>query len=174
MDYSLCYQGSSLHLTGYSDADWASDLDERRSTSGYTFLLSDGAITWSSKKQSSTALYTMEAEFMACSVSVQEAVWLRRFLQILNVTPNPSNPVMIHCDNQACIAYMKDRKYHRRTKHIEIKHSFVRDIVAKKEVILKYISKHKMVADPFTKAIPRDVFNANVRALGLRRVSEMH
>ena len=170
MDYSLCYQGSNLHLTGYSDADWASDLDERRSTSGYTFLLSDGAITWSSKKQSCTALSTMEAEFMACSASVQEAVWLRSFLQSLNVTPNPSHPVMIHCDNQACIAYMKDPKYHGRTKHIEIKHSFVRDIVAKKEVILKYISTHKMVADPFTKPIPRDVFNVHVRALGLRRI----
>ncbi|KAL1209293.1 Retrovirus-related Pol polyprotein from transposon TNT 1-94 [Cardamine amara subsp. amara] len=165
---------SNLHLTRYSDANWTGDLDEHRSTSGYTFLLSDGTITWSSKKQSSTALSTTEAEFMACSASVQEAVWLRRFLQSLNVTPNPSNPVMIHCDNQVCIAYMKDPKYHERMKHIEIKHSFVRDIVAKKEVILKYISTHKMVADPFTKAIPRDVFNAHVRALGLRRVSEMH
>ena len=132
MDYSLCYQGSDLRLTGYTDADWAGDLDERRSTSGYVFLLSNGTITCSSKKQSSTTLSMMEAEFITCSASVQEAVWLRRFLQNLQVITEASCPVTIYCDNQACIAYMKDPKYHGRTKHIKIKHSFVRDIVAKK------------------------------------------
>ena len=169
MDYSLCYQECDLRLTGYTDADWAGDLYECRSTSGYAFLSSNGAITWSSKKQSSTALSTMEAEFIACSASVQDAVW-RRFLQSLQVTMESLCPLTIHCDSQACIAYMKDLNYHGRTKHIEIKHIFVRDIVAKKEVILKYISTHRMVADPFTKPIPRDVFLSHVRALGLRRI----
>ena len=82
-------------MIGYSDADWGSDLDERKSTSGYVFLLNNGAITWSSKKQPCIALSTMEAEYVACSVAVQEAVWLRRFFQNLEVVKDASDPVTI-------------------------------------------------------------------------------
>ena len=69
-DYVLCYQGSDLHMIGYNDADWGSDLDECKSTSGYAFLLNNGAIIWSSKKQPCIALSTMEVEYVACSASV--------------------------------------------------------------------------------------------------------
>ena len=79
MDYCLVYQRSELCLVGYSDADWGGDLDQRKSTSSYVFLLNKGAISWCSKKQTCIALSTMEAEFIACSTAVQEAVWLRRF-----------------------------------------------------------------------------------------------
>ncbi|XP_042973079.1 secreted RxLR effector protein 161-like [Carya illinoinensis] len=91
-DYVLYYQGLDLQLKGYSDADWGSDLDERKSTTGYVFLLNNGAITWSSKKQPCIALSTMEAEYIACSVAVQETVWLRRFLKHLDIGTNYSDP----------------------------------------------------------------------------------
>ena len=120
MDYVLYYQGSNLLLIGYSDVDWGSDLDERKSTSGYAFLLNNGVITWSSKKQPCIALSTMEAEYITCSVAVQEAVWLRRFFQHLEIVKDASNPVTIHCDSTATLAYAKDPKYHGKTKHIDI------------------------------------------------------
>ena len=82
-------------MISYSDADWGSDLDERKSTFGYAFLLNNGAITWSSKKQPCIALSTMEAEYVACSAVVQEAVWLRRFFQNLEVVKDASDPVTI-------------------------------------------------------------------------------
>jgi hypothetical protein len=85
VDYMLCYQGRYLRLRGYSDADWASNLNERKSTSGYTFLLGGRAITWCSKKQLCVALFTMKSKYVACFVAVQEAVWLRRFLQRLDI-----------------------------------------------------------------------------------------
>ncbi|XP_042972976.1 uncharacterized protein LOC122304776 [Carya illinoinensis] len=91
-DYVLCYQGSDLQLRGYSDADWGSDLDERKSTTGYVFLLNNGAITWSSKKQPCIVLSTMEAEYIACSAAVQEVVWLQRFLKHLDIGTDTSNP----------------------------------------------------------------------------------
>ena len=169
-NYSICYQGRDLRLVGYTDADWGGDLDERKSTSGYAFLLNNGAISWSSKKQTCVALSTMEAEFVACSAAVQEAVWLRRFLQHLEVTEATSEPIVISCDSQAAIAYTKDPKYHCRTKHIDIKYHFVRNSVAQKEVIPRYISTHQMVADPFTKPIARDVFLSHIKSLGLRRM----
>ena len=76
----LCYQGDDLKLHGHSDVDWASDLDKRKSTTGYMYTLGGGAISWGSKKQTSTAMSMAEAEHIACITAVQEAVWLRNFL----------------------------------------------------------------------------------------------
>ena len=128
----LCYQGRDLRLRGHNDADWTGNLDERKSTSGYTFLLGGGAITWCSKKQSCVALSTMESEYVACSVAVQEVVWLRRFLQRLDIVASAMDPVTIYSDSMAAIAYAKDPKYYGKTKHIEIKYHYIRDMVAKK------------------------------------------
>ena len=155
VDYSLCYQGGDLRLVGYTDSNWGGDLDERKSTSGYAFLLSRGAISWCSKKQTCIALSTMEAEFVACSAAVHEGA---------------SRLVTIYCDNQAAIAYTKDSKYHNKSKHIETKYNFVRDVIGKKEVIIQYISTHEMVTDPFTKAVTRDVYSSHAKSLGLRRL----
>lgn len=170
MDYCLCYQGSNLRLIGYSDADQGGDLGQRKSTSGYAFLLYKGAICWCSKKQTCIALSTMKAEFIACSAAVQEVVWLRRFFDNLEVQSDGVAPITIYYDNQAAIAFTKDSKYHSRTKHIETIYNYIRDIISKREVIVQYISTYRMVADPLTKSIPRDIFMANIDSLGLRRI----
>uniref|UniRef100_A0A2N9IEQ3 Reverse transcriptase Ty1/copia-type domain-containing protein n=1 Tax=Fagus sylvatica TaxID=28930 RepID=A0A2N9IEQ3_FAGSY len=123
--------GKDFRLRGYSDADWESDLDERKSTSSYTFLLGGWAITWCSKKQSCVALSTMESEYIVCSA----AVWLRRFLQHLDIVASAMDPVTIYSGSMAALAYAKDPKYHGKTKHIEIKYHYIRDMVAKKETL---------------------------------------
>ena len=169
-DYCLCFQGSDMSLKGYSDADWAGDLDDRKSTSGYAFLLNGGAISWNSKKQACVALSTMEAEYVACSAAVQEAVWLRRFLKHLKIAEDSGSPVTVYCDSQAAIAFSKDPKYHSKGKHIEIKYNFVRDIVAKRKVILEYVPTRVMLADPFTKPMTKESFKEHVKSLGLRRM----
>lgn len=102
-----------------------SDLDECKSTSGYAFLLNNGAITWSSNKQPYIALSTMEVEYVACSTAIQEAVWLRRFFQNLEVVKDASDPVTVHCDSMVALAYAKDSKYHGRTKHIDIRYHYI-------------------------------------------------
>ena len=79
-------------------------------------------------------------------------------------------PVTVYCDSQAAIAYTKDSKYHNKSKHIETKYNFVRDIVSTKEVMIQYISTHEMVADPLTKAVTRDVYESHAKSLGLRRL----
>jgi hypothetical protein len=78
--------------------------------------------------------------------------------------------VTIYCDSTAALAYAKDPKYHGRTKHIDIRYQYIRDMIAQKEVVLKHISTSRMIADPLTKPIARDVFQAHVRSLGLRRM----
>ena len=121
VDYSLVYQGKDLKLIGYSDAEWAGDPSQRKSTAGYAYILNGGAISWSSKKQTCIALSTMEAEYIASCSAAQEAVWLRRFLKHLSVVERAAVPVHIWTDSMAALAYAKDPKYHGRTKHIEIK-----------------------------------------------------
>ena len=83
-------------------------------------MLNNVAITWSSKKQPYIALSTMEVECVACSVAIQEVVWLRSFFQNLEVVKDASDPIMVHCDSMAALAYAMDYKYHGKTKHIDI------------------------------------------------------
>uniref|UniRef100_A0A2N9H4X0 Integrase catalytic domain-containing protein n=1 Tax=Fagus sylvatica TaxID=28930 RepID=A0A2N9H4X0_FAGSY len=169
-DHALCYHGRDLRLTGYSDADWASDKDERKSTSGYAFILGGGAVSWCSKKQSCIALSTMESEYVACSAAVQEAVWLRRFLQRLGVTAHAEDAVLLYSDSTSALAYAKGPKYHGKAKHIELRYHYIRDMVSQREVILQHISTSSMVADPLTKPIARDLFFSHTRSMGLRRI----
>ena len=111
----------------------------------------------------------MEAEFVAFSTVIQEAVWLKRFMDHLEIYKNVISPVLVNCDNQATITYTKDPKYHGKTKHIDIKYNFVRDMVAHNKVNMKYISTQNMVADPLTKPISKEFFDRHVKTLGLRR-----
>ena len=80
IDFALCFHRGDLRLKGYSDVDWAGDKDERKSTSGYAFILGGGDVSWCSKKQTCVTLSTMESEYVACAATMQEVVWLKRFL----------------------------------------------------------------------------------------------
>jgi len=112
----------------------------------------------------------MEAEYAACSLATQEAMWLRSFLQDLNLTPKVDDRVEMLCDNIVAIQFAKDLKLHRKTKHIKRRYHFVRDVIKTKEVVIKYIPTNKMITDPLTKSIPRDAFKAHSLSLGLHRV----
>ena len=103
---------------GYSDADWAGDVNDRKSTSGYLFKISGAPVSWRSKKQSCTALSTAEAEYMALSSAAQEVTWIRQLTKDLQ--NGPTRPTVIHEDNQAAICMAKNPQFHGRTKHIDI------------------------------------------------------
>ncbi|KAL0317375.1 UNVERIFIED_CONTAM: Retrovirus-related Pol polyprotein from transposon TNT 1-94 [Sesamum angustifolium] len=167
---ALCYNGGSLKLVGYSDADRSADRDERKSTSRYAFLLGGAAITWCSKKQPCISLSTMEVEYVACTSAVQEVIWLSRFLKSLCISMHIDDAVVIYCDNTATIAYAKDTKYHGRTKHIDTRYHFIRDSIAQGEVVLRHIPTNDMIVDPFTKPLSRDAFHRHVSSMGLRRI----
>ena len=121
-DYGLCYQGRpgldrELDIRGFVDVDWARDLDQRRSTSGYVFNLFGGAISWMSKKQSVVALSTTEAEYMAAIHASKEAVWLQRLCLNMGLV---QEAIRIDCDNQSAIFLAKNPAYHSKTKHIDV------------------------------------------------------
>jgi len=146
------------------------DPDESRFTSGYVFTLSKGAMSWCNKKQDCIALSTTEAEYVACSIATQEAMWLRSFLQDLNLTLKVDDPIELLCDKTATIQFTRDSKFHRKTKHMKRSYHFVRDTIKTKEIVIKYISTNKMIVDPLTKPIPRYMFKSHMLSLRLRGV----
>ena len=166
----MCFHKGELRLKGYSDADWAGDRDERKSTSGYALILGGGDVSWCSKKKTYVALSTMEYEYVACAATMQEAVWLKRFLQHLGITTHFEEVVTLYSDSTVALAYAKDPKFHEKSKHIEIKYHFIRDTVARGEVIMKHISSGSMVVDPLTNPIARYVFQSHVGSMGLSRM----
>ena len=143
-------------LIGFADADWAGDVTDRRSTSGYVFCLSGGAISWRSKKQDCVALSTAEAEYVALSSAGQESVWLRKLTAELGQVS--SHPTTIYEDNQSAISMRKNPQYHGRAKHIDIRHHYIREQVSNKEIQVEYCPTNNMAADIFTKGLTREQF----------------
>uniref|UniRef100_A0AAV1T0Y1 Reverse transcriptase Ty1/copia-type domain-containing protein n=1 Tax=Peronospora matthiolae TaxID=2874970 RepID=A0AAV1T0Y1_9STRA len=166
--YGIEFQATSDDkLQGYSDADWAGDVEARRSTSGYAFVMNNGCISWRSKKQSTVALSSTEAEYMALTEAAQEAIWLKAFLHELGEM-NSDEAVKIYEDNQGSIALAKNPEFHKRTKHIDIRYHFVREKVAEGKVVLEYCSTKDMKADLMTKPIPASQFQCLRSMLGIK------
>ena len=166
VDLALKYEKSSDEtLTGFSDADWAGDPDNRHSTSGNLFLMARGAISWCSKKQCVVALSTSEAEYVALCFATQEAVWLKRLLSDVGV--NSRKPITIFEDNQGTIAIARNPVSHARTKHIDIKYHFVREAVQDGTIDLIYCPTEDMIADLMTKPVTRSRFEFLRQAMGM-------
>ena len=100
------------------------------------FLLNNGIISWSSKKQTYKTLSTIGAEFIACSATVKEVIWLKKFIEHLEIIGRTMDAMQIFCDSQETLTYIKDLKYHSKTKYIDTKYNFIKDIIARKEITL--------------------------------------
>ena len=122
----LIYSGADLNAIGYTDSDFMSDKDIRKSTSGSVFTLGGGAVVWRSVKQSSIVDSTKEAEYIAACEAAKEAVWLKKFITDLEVVPNIDKPIVLYCDNSRAVANSKEPRSHKRGKHIERKYHLIR------------------------------------------------
>jgi hypothetical protein len=144
-----------IHLTGYSDSDWGSHRDTSRSTSGYIFYIAGGPISWKSKLQPTVALSSTEAEYMALTLAAQEAIALRGLLAEFT---GINESVQMYGDNQSSIAMSRNPTSHQASKHIAIRHHFVREKVTQGDIILSYMPTGLMVADALTKPLPLPTF----------------
>lgn len=143
----------SSRIRGFCDADWASDAIDRRSTTGYVFLAGTSAISWNSKKQPTVALSTTEAEYMAMSAATQEAVWLQNLQSEIF---DKRDRIYVFSDNQGAIQLSEKEGYHPRTKHIDIRHHYVKEKVFDQTIKFEYVNTSEMVADFLTKAVNSD------------------
>jgi hypothetical protein len=167
-DCGLVFQQGAengLTLMGFVDTNWASDVNDRRSTSGYIFMLAGCAISWSSKKQMSVTLSSTEAEYIAGAHAVKELIWLRQLLTGLGLEIN--SPTLLHMDNQLAIAIAKNPAFHKRTKHIEVRYHFLKSKVESKEIELAYVPTMDQTADTMTKGLPREKHERFVGWMGL-------
>ena len=156
---------TEIRFTGYSDADFAANPDDRKSISGYVFYLAGGAIAWSSKKQSTTALSSTEAEYTAISHATRQVIWLRYLFEGLSF--KQSEATLLFGDNQSTIALTRDAQYHARSKHFDVQNHFVREKVEDEIIELYYCPTDEMVADIFTKALPRPKHHKFTTEMGL-------
>ena len=164
-DYSLTFGGEILDLIGYTDADWGSQ-SHRHSISGHVYLFSGGAISWSSRKQPIIALSSTEAEYIAASDAVRELLWLRSFISEITIPIRHS--ITLLCDNQSAIQIASNGLINARTKHIDIRIHFIRNIIESGVINLVYCPTDQMLADIFTKALPRPRVEYLAGKLGLR------
>jgi hypothetical protein len=150
-NFGLWYpKGSNFNLLGYSDFDYAGYKVERKSTSGTCQFLGWSLVSWSSKKQNSIALSTAEAEYVAAGACCAQLLWMK---QTLNDYGCRLTKIPLLCDNESAIKLANNPVSHSRTKHIDIRHHFLRDHETKGDIAIHHVSTEKQLADIFTKPL---------------------
>ncbi|KAK2419944.1 putative mitochondrial protein [Trifolium repens] len=170
-DYGIMYshcENSTLY--GYCDADWAGSADDRKSTSGGCFFLGTNLISWFSKKQNCVALSTAEAEYVAAGSSCSQLVWMKQMLKEYDVE---QDALTLYCDNMSAINISKNPVQHSKTKHIDIRHHYIRDLVENKIVVLEHVGTKEQIADIFTKALDAVQFENLRGKLGICLYEEL-
>ncbi|KAJ7534335.1 hypothetical protein O6H91_13G089700 [Diphasiastrum complanatum] len=170
----LTFRLSDNAMTDFVDSDWARDQDDRKSTCGYVFMLGNGCISWSCRKQSSVALSSTEAEYMGvCHATkeymgvchaTKEYVWLGNLMDELGIE---RSGMTLQNDNQGCLFLSRNAGIHKRRKHISIQYHFIRDLVQEASLVLRYCPTDRMLADILTKALVKQRFVFPRNLLGI-------
>ena len=150
------YSKEGADITSYVDLDYAGDLDKRRSTTCYIFTLFGGPVSWKSQLQSIVALSTIEAEYIAATEAMKEALWLQGLVKELGVL---NSVVEIFSDGQSAIQLCKNPVFHERTKHVDVRYHFIRETISSGAMKLEKISTADNPADMATKGLPVSKFS---------------
>ena len=159
---------STSDIIGYSDADWASNLEDRKSTSGYVFLRAGGAISWQTRKQPTPALSSSESELLALTSALKEAMSWRHRLYHIGFAPTTAT--MIKCDNQGAMVLIRNPASRETTKHIAIRSFFARDLIDRTEVNVEFVPSEDNAADALTKALNPEQARRSRELLGLAEI----
>ena len=171
-NYGLVFDGTlqdQVTYQLYSDASFANTDEERKSVTGYTVMMAGGPISTKSTKQGNITVSTAEAELVACSDACRESEWIWFLLEELGY--KQTRPIQIHCDNQSVVAIAKNPGNHNGTKHIEIRHLYVRHLIDQKRATIKYCWTEDMIADILTKAISTRLFLKLRHMMGVKVIS---
>jgi hypothetical protein len=154
-------------IEGYVDSDYAGDRTDRKSTYGSIFMLFNGPLLWSSRKQRSVSTSTTEAEYVALCQGSKDAIWFRDLFKELGFTQflGDSRAVQIYSDNQGCIALAENPENHARSKHIDVQYHYTRQLVEYGKIKLDYCPTEEMLADALTKPLGFRAFYACIQKL---------
>jgi Reverse transcriptase (RNA-dependent DNA polymerase) len=169
-NYCIVYKRSPTvpitDIIGYSDADFASDEDDRKSYTGYVFIINGGAVTWSTHKQHTVAFSSMESEYMALSDAAREALARKQFFEELQI-PSASRPVPLLTDSQTALEISDNPAKYRQAKHIDVRYHAVRHYIHDSKIQIDYIPSAYQPADIFTKALEATKHQRFCRMIGL-------
>ena len=154
-------------MEGYSDANWISDSDESKSTSGYVFNFGGGAVTWKSAKQTVLTKSSRDSEFIALELAGSEAEWLRNFLADIPLGSKPIPSVSIHCDNKSAIYTAKNKTFNGKSRHIRLRHNIIKQLLKSGVISIDYVRSEVNLADPLTKPLGRKQIDKLSRGIGL-------
>eukprot|EP00253_Pinus_taeda_P016157 PITA_16157 len=149
-------------LIGYTNSDWARSVEDQKSTSSYVFHMGSGTISWASRKQ---PIVVAKAEYVAATAATCQLVWMRRMLRRL--CQEQTKGTVIFCDNSSTIALSKKYVFHKRTKHINTKFHYIRELVNNGEIVLKHCRTQEQVADILTKPLGQKSFEFLRKCLGM-------
>lgn len=152
-------------LIGYTDSDYAGDVDDCKSTSGYAFLMSGGAVAWSSKKQPIVTLSSTEAEYVAAATCASQAIWMRRILK--EIGHEQDEEMVLFCDNTSTIKLSKNAVMHGKSKHIRVRYHFLRELTREGIVELVHCNMEDQLADIMTKPLKMASFQRIREAFGM-------
>ena len=138
-------------LKGYSDSDYASDVATRRSVTGYVYTMGSAPIAWRSKTQTTVALSSTEAEYMALGATVAEGLYLKRLVAEFGYIP----AMQIYGDNMSSLHMVRNPSSNQKSKHIDVRHHFIRDHFASGMFQLEHLGTEVMVADMLTKSLAK-------------------
>ena len=173
VDYGITFQGPSQgpedldlgQLIGYSDSDFAASIEDRRCQFGYAFILSGGVVSWASIKQTSNVSSTTEAEYIAACEGGKEAVFLYEILYAL--WPKDHLPITLRGDNEGSIALAKNPEFHKRSKHIDNRYHYIRQLLADNLISIQHVPTKEMIADILTKPLKPTVFGPLLKKMGV-------
>lgn len=152
-------------LTDYADSNFAGDAEDRKSVMGYCFFLNGAVVSWSSKKQRTVSTSTTEVEYIALGHAAREAVWIRQFINKMEL--ETVEGLTLHGNNEISIALTKNAESQHRTKHIDVQHHYIRELVNEGELTIKWVPSAEMLADGMTKALPTETFRKHRAMLGM-------
>ncbi|KAJ0495145.1 putative RNA-directed DNA polymerase [Helianthus annuus] len=169
-DYKLTYRRSDhLEVVGCSDSDFAKCKDDKKSTSGYIFMLAGGPISWKSHKQQLTTTSTMMAEYIAVYNATCHGMLLRNLITGLKIVNSISRTLKLYCDNSAAVSFSNSNSSTGAGLYLHTKYLFVRERVEENNLCIEYISTKDMLVDPMTKGLPPKVFEEHVSNMGLTK-----
>ena len=155
---------SGAIISGYTDSDWASSCDERKSTSGGCFYVRNNLVVWHSKKQNSISLSTTEAEYIAAGSCCSQLLWMKQMVKDYGIE---QDTMVLYCDNMSAINISKNPVQHSHTKHIDIRHHFICELVEDKTIALEHVETEKQLGDLFTKPLDLQRFEYLRTSLGI-------
>nr|GEU70108.1 zinc finger, CCHC-type [Tanacetum cinerariifolium] len=170
MNYGLSYVGFPSVIEGYSHASWITNSKDHTFTTGWVFLLGEGAISWASKKQTCITDSTIESEFVALAAAGKEAEWLRNLIYEISLWPKPISPIYMHCDSAATLAKAYSQIYNGKSRYLGVIHSMVRELITNGVISVDFVRSQQNLADHLTKGLARDLVHKSAIGMGLKSI----